>query len=117
MGPLRIVQVPANDFGDVIDIAACDREAERVLEREAGLSPHPNGQIGKGLTDRMQVSLALDSTNRESMAARLCHVDMNGNLAQAAFHDQPLEKVRLFDQRLAVGHQHGDRPDGEKHNE
>ena len=41
----------------------------------------------------------------------LRHVDVHRDLPQPAFDHQPLQKLRVLDQRLAVRHQHRHEPD------
>ena len=54
----------------------------------------------------MEIGFAFDSADRKTVPPRLRHIDVHGDLPQAALDHEPLEKFRLLEQRLAVRHQH-----------
>ena len=57
---------------------------------------------------RRPATLDLILTNRVTVATRLGHVDVNGNLAQSTFDHKLLQKLRVLDERLPVRHEHRD---------
>ena len=106
VSPLRIGQIPAQHFRDIIDVATRDSETERVFERTTGPLADAPRQIGECLPHRMKIGLRFYFVNRKPVTTSLRHVDVDRDLAQAAFNHQPLEELRVFEQGLPVGHQH-----------
>jgi hypothetical protein len=111
---LRVGQIPADHFRHVVDVAARDREAQRVLEEQSRFFPDAQRQIGERLPDRMQIGFAFDAADRKTVTASLGHVDVHGDLPQSALDHEALEEFRVFDQGLPVCHQHWDGADGNR---
>ena len=60
----------------------------------------------------MQIGFAFDPADRETMPAGLRHIDVHRDLPQSALDHEPLEKLRMLDQRLSVRHEHRNGADG-----
>jgi hypothetical protein len=59
----------------------------------------------------VQICFTFDAPDRIPVSTGLRHIDVDRDLPQAAFHDEPFQILRLLDQRLPVRHQHRDRAD------
>ena len=81
VGPLRIGQIPAQHFRDIIDVLARDGEAEGILQGQAGFGPHPQSEISEGLPHGMKIGLRFNQPDWIPMPAGLGHVDVDGNLS------------------------------------
>ena len=111
VGALGIGQIPANHFRNVVHIVLGDGKTERVLQLKTGFRPDIARQLGERFAHGMEVGLALHAPDGIAVPAGLRGVDMHRNLAEAAFHDEALEKLGLLNQGLAVRHQHRDKTD------
>src|SRR5204863_1116541 len=78
---LRILKVPTDHFGDIINVAPGNGKTQRVLEEQPGLFAQTEREVGECLAHGMQVRFAFDPPDRVAVPARLRHADVDANLA------------------------------------
>ena len=76
------------------------------FQRKTAALPDIPGEPCESVADWMKITLGLDPANRKTVAPGLSHVDVDRDLAQTTLDYERVEKLRVFEQGLAVSHEH-----------
>ena len=97
---------PAQDLRQTGDVALGCRHQVRGAQGTSGIAPHVEDHIYKSFPQRIQIGFGFERTHLEAGPARLGHVDVQADFAQAAFAYELHQVFGIVEQALSVGHQH-----------